>query len=98
VFTLQRKLLYCCLRICCRGNVFTDSLPSNERIFWLRYSGFRVSCHCIYTYAHIYILKTEMIYFSEPSVDFQRTTRHYIPDDRTLHNHNCGNVKSYMEI
>jgi hypothetical protein len=37
----QRKLLDCCLRIRCRGNVFTESLPSNERLFWLRYSGFR---------------------------------------------------------
>jgi hypothetical protein len=26
----------------CRGNVFTDSLPSNERLFWLRYSGFAI--------------------------------------------------------
>jgi hypothetical protein len=36
----QRKLLDCCLRIHCRGNVFTESLPSNERLFWLCYSGF----------------------------------------------------------
>jgi hypothetical protein len=33
------------LRIRCRGNVFTESLPSNERLFWLHYSGFRASCH-----------------------------------------------------
>jgi hypothetical protein len=29
----QRKLLDCCLRISCRVNVFTESLPSNERLF-----------------------------------------------------------------
>jgi hypothetical protein len=32
---------------------------------------------------------------SETSVDFQRTTRRYIPEDRTLHNHWCENLKSY---
>jgi hypothetical protein len=25
---------------------------------------------------------------------FQRTARHYIPEDRTLHNYNCENLKS----
>jgi hypothetical protein len=34
-------LLDCCLQIRCRGNVFTESLPSNVRLFWLRYFGFR---------------------------------------------------------
>jgi hypothetical protein len=24
---------------------FTESLPRNERLFWLHYSGFRTSCH-----------------------------------------------------
>jgi hypothetical protein len=32
---------------------------------------------------------------SETSVDFQRTTQHYIPEDRTLHNHRWENLKSY---
>jgi hypothetical protein len=32
---------------------------------------------------------------SETSVDFQRTTRRYIPEDGTLHNHRCENLKSY---
>jgi hypothetical protein len=40
VVAYQRKLHDCCLRIHCRGNVFTESLPSNERLFWLQYSGF----------------------------------------------------------
>jgi hypothetical protein len=30
----------CCLLIRCRGNLFTESLPSNERVLWLSYSGF----------------------------------------------------------
>jgi hypothetical protein len=30
-----------------RGNVFTESLPSNVLLFWLPYSGFGASCHSI---------------------------------------------------
>jgi hypothetical protein len=33
---------------------------------------------------------------SETSVDTQRTTRRYIPEDSTLHNHRCENLKSYL--
>jgi hypothetical protein len=32
---------------------------------------------------------------SEMAIDFQRTTRLSIPDDRTLHNHRCENLQSY---
>jgi hypothetical protein len=34
---------------------------------------------------------------SEMSADFQRTTRPYIPEDRTLYNHRCENLRSYMK-
>jgi hypothetical protein len=34
-------------------------------------------------------------YSSEMLLDFQRTTRRYIPEDRTFHNHWCENLKSY---
>jgi hypothetical protein len=34
--------------------------------------------------------------FSEKSVDFQRTTQSYITEDRTLHNHCCRHLKSYI--
>jgi hypothetical protein len=40
-------------------------------------------------------LKMERIFSSETSVDFQRTTRRYIPEDSTLQNHPCENLKSY---
>jgi hypothetical protein len=43
-------------------------------------------------------LKMEAICSSETSVDTQRTTRRYIPEDDTLHNHRCENLKSYMFI
>jgi hypothetical protein len=36
--------------------------------------------------------------YSETSVDFQRTTRRYIPEDSTLHNHCCENLKTYNLI
>jgi hypothetical protein len=32
----------------------------------------------------------------ETSTDLQRTTRRYTPEDRTLHNHHCENLKSYI--
>jgi hypothetical protein len=40
---------------------FTESLPKKERLFWLRYSGFRASCHNIYfnlmfTCPQVYVL------------------------------------------
>jgi hypothetical protein len=40
VVTQKRKLLNCYLRIRCRGNVFTKSLPSNERLLSLTIPAF----------------------------------------------------------
>jgi hypothetical protein len=40
-------------------------------------------------------VKLEAVCSSETSVDFQRTTRRYIPEDRTLHEHRCENRRSY---
>jgi hypothetical protein len=42
-------------------------------------------------------MKTEAICFYETSVDFQRTTRRCIPEDRTLHNHWCENLRPCIE-
>jgi hypothetical protein len=39
------------------------------------------------------IMKLEAIYSSETSIDFERTTRRYIPEDMTLHNHRCENLQ-----
>jgi hypothetical protein len=41
-------------------------------------------------------LKMVAICSSETSVDSQRTTQHYIPEDGTLHNHCCENLKSFL--
>jgi hypothetical protein len=43
-------------------------------------------------------LKMEAICSSETSLDFQRITRRYIPDDSSTHNHRCKNLKSYAII
>jgi hypothetical protein len=37
----------------------------------------------------------EETYSSVTPVDFRRTTRRYIPENRTLHNHRCENLKFY---
>jgi hypothetical protein len=42
------------------------------------------------------ILKMEAIIPSD--VDFQRTTRCYIPEDGTLHDRRCDNLKYYKII
>jgi hypothetical protein len=34
---------------------------------------------------------------SKTSVDFQQTPWRYVPEDRTLHNHECENLKSYTD-
>jgi hypothetical protein len=41
-------------------------------------------------------LKMEAICSSKMSVETQRTTRRYIPEDDTLHNHRCENLKYYI--
>jgi allantoicase len=40
-------------------------------------------------------MKMEAIYYSETSVDFDGSTRRYIPEDSALHNNRCENIKSY---
>jgi hypothetical protein len=37
----------------------------------------------------------EITYSSEMSVDFQRTTRRYISENRTIRKHRCENLRSY---
>jgi hypothetical protein len=43
-------------------------------------------------------LKMEAICSSETSVDTQRTTWRYIPEDGILHNHCCENLKSFTKM
>jgi hypothetical protein len=46
---IAQKYLACCLPIRCCGNLFTNSLTSNEHLLGLRYSGFQALCHNIVT-------------------------------------------------
>jgi hypothetical protein len=41
-------------------------------------------------------LKIEAICSSETSADFQQTIWPYIPEDLTLHNFQCENLRSYI--
>jgi hypothetical protein len=45
--------------------------------------------------AYFSTLKMEAICSSVTLVDFQWATQRYIPQDSTLHNHHCENLKSY---
>jgi hypothetical protein len=63
----QRKLLVCCLRIRCCGNMVSSSLPSNGRFIWFHYSGFLASCHSIlfyYTYSSRFIRSSSCVYIN----------------------------------
>jgi hypothetical protein len=46
--------------------------------------------------AYSLTLKMEAICSSEMSVAIQQTTRRFFPEDDTLHNHRCENLKSYI--
>jgi hypothetical protein len=63
-----------------------------RRLFCLPPAFTLVSCS-----AYSSTQKMEVTCSSETLVGFQRTARRYIPEDRTLHNHNCENLKSYSE-
>jgi hypothetical protein len=43
-------------------------------------------------------LKMEGTRSFETSVDFQRITWRYTPENRALHNHRCENPKSYISL
>jgi predicted RNA-binding protein len=43
-------------------------------------------------------LRVEATCSSETLVDTEWTTRHYIPEVDTLHNHCCENHKSYTDL
>jgi hypothetical protein len=44
--SLSQQYLNCSLFVC-RRSVFTETLPSSERLLWIRYFGFQASCHNI---------------------------------------------------
>jgi hypothetical protein len=52
--------------------------------------------HTVSCLAYSSTLKMEATYSFEMSVDFQWTTLHYIPEDSTIHNYCCENLRSYI--
>jgi hypothetical protein len=48
--------------------------------------------------AYFSTMKMEATCSSKISVGFQRNIWHYIPEDRTLHNQCCENLKSYNDV
>jgi hypothetical protein len=52
----------------------------------------------IFSLSNSSTLKMEETHSSETSMYFQQTTRRYIPEDRTRHNHRCENLKFYKDI
>jgi uncharacterized membrane protein YciS (DUF1049 family) len=71
-----------------------------RNISWLPtdYTLLAICFHAGFLLSLFFTLKMEAIFSSETSVDFHQTTRRYIPEDGTLHNHRCDNLKSYMKI
>jgi hypothetical protein len=63
---------------------------SSEPLFCLP-PAFTLASHLAYSLS----MKMETTCSSKTCVDFQRTTLRYIPEDGTLDNHRCENLKSY---
>jgi hypothetical protein len=72
--------------------LLNTSFPNTLRLLCVPPAFTLVSCA-----ANSLTLKMGAICSSEMSVDFQRTTRRYIPKDSALHNHRCENLKSYPQ-
>jgi hypothetical protein len=70
---------------------FPKSLNMKDSILCLPYAFMLVSCSAYST-----TMKMEAACSTETSLNFQQTTRRYIPEDRILHNHRCEHLKSYQ--
>jgi hypothetical protein len=94
-----------------RGIIFWDITPSppevNQRFggtcnFHIQGSSMKqekvTSFMLVVCLAYILTMKLEATCSSETSDDFQRNTRRYIPENRTLNNRRCVNLKSYKHI
>jgi hypothetical protein len=52
----------------------------------------------VFCLAYSSTLKLDVTYSSKTSVEFKRNIQRYIADDRTLHNHRCKSLKSYVFV
>jgi hypothetical protein len=107
--SIQRQYTLCCKVLLkeqklLKSSIFWETVPcSSLKVNWcsggrcyLHFQGRRISqiryqCEAGSSTA----LKMEETRSSKMLVDFQWTTWHHIPDDRTLHNYYCGNIKSF---
>jgi hypothetical protein len=75
------------------SNIYTSGI-------WRRVVCWDATCHLLTCWFLLKMLsstlKMETICSSETSVASQQTTRRHIPEDDTLHNHRCENLKSYI--
>jgi hypothetical protein len=72
--------------------IFWDVMPCSA------VASFPPACLLILAEIISSTLKMEAICSSETSVATQQTTRRHIPEDDTLHNHRCENLKSYIYV
>jgi hypothetical protein len=80
------------------GGLVHGCWTSHGRVNGNRVPVFCLPPACLLVLAEIIssTLKMEAICSSETSVATQQTARRHIPEDDTVHNHRCENLKSYM--
>jgi hypothetical protein len=86
-----------------KRTIFWDMTPCSPFSCTRRFGGriasiFRATCFLDGLLNYSSTLKIETIRSSETSGATQRTTRRHIPEDDTLHNHRCENLKSYISL
>jgi hypothetical protein len=89
-----------------KNSVFLDITPCsplkvNRRfggIYRLHPAEFAFPFTLVYLSTYSFIRKLKAICSSEASICLQRATRSYIPENSTLRNHRCENLKSYINF
>jgi hypothetical protein len=91
------------------SSIFWDIMPSSPLkvlfIFKLKKSQARHQHELLATclmlvscLAYTLMMKMVEACCSKTQDDFQRITRRYVPEDRTLHNHTCENLTTYTVL
>jgi hypothetical protein len=100
---LERCLVECPVVHRCFGRTYCLHLQSRrisrqgisqQEVGTKQKQAFIASCFLIPTSLSFSLtLKMEAVRSSETSLNFYRSTRHHIPEDSTLRNHRCKNIK-----
>jgi hypothetical protein len=80
------------LKLLLKSSILWDITPCRPLKVNVRQATCFTLVSCL---AYSSTVKMEAKCSSETSVDIQRTTRCYIPEDGILHNHRCENLKYY---